>query len=192
VTTQAAVRRMVERFDRGIEAVLRWDEETLWAISEHPWLKRLSRVFVLATYMGDGYLWGALSLGIILFGRSIDRSYLLVGLGISIVNITIFRLFKVLFSRPRPFLVPVSLRSRFVDVYSFPSGHTTISFGVAWVLGGFYQLAWVQVVAYLAAITIGVSRIFMKEHYPLDVICGAVLGSLIAAYLMPIFAGVLL
>jgi len=29
--------------------------------------------------------------------------------------------------------------------------------------------------------------VYLKEHYPLDVICGAILGSFVAAYLVPIF-----
>lgn len=183
--------RLVNRLDLAIEALLRWDVETLRAISEHPLMKRFSLLFVTATYLGDGYLWGGLALGLILLGRPIDRTYVLIGLGISIVNIAIFRLFKLLFGRPRPTFVAFSLRSRLIDSYSFPSGHATTSFGIALVIATFYPSLLIQLFAYLVAIAIALSRVYMKEHYPLDVICGALLGSVTTVYLLPVFESLL-
>lgn len=173
--------------DLAIETLLRWDERMLESISENPRLQPLSGLFVVATYLGDGYLWGGLALGLILFGRSIDRTNVLLGLGIMIVSIAIFRLFKLLFARPRPLLVTSQLRSRFIDTYSFPSGHATTSFAIAWVIAVCYPYLAVQAVVYAAAIMISLSRVYMREHYPLDVICGALLGTLTAAYLLPLF-----
>ena len=184
--------RLVSRFDLVIETFLRWDADTMLAISENPALKRVSGMLVAATYLGDGYLWGGLALGLILFGGPIDRTYVLIGLGITIVSITLFRLFKILFNRPRPLLVVFGLRSRLIDSHSFPSGHATIAFGLAWVIAICYPHLLVQLAAYLGAITIGVSRVYLKEHYPLDVISGALLGSFTAAYLFPVFARLLL
>jgi len=180
--------RVMRRTDLLIEAVFRWDRETLQAISEHPLLKKLSLFFLVATYLGDGYLWGGLALGLILFGRPIDRIYILIGLAVSVVNIAVFRMFKLVFARERPVLVINSLRSRMIDSYSFPSGHSTVSFGLAWVITSFYPHLPIQLAAYFVAITIGISRIYLKEHYPLDVICGALLGSFVAAYLVPVFS----
>jgi len=183
-----ALSRILRRIDLLIEDLFLWDKETLQAISEHPLLKKLSRVFLVATYLGDGYLWGGLALGLILFGRPIDRTYVLIGLAVSIVNIAVFRMFKLVFARERPIFVTTSLRSRMIDSYSFPSGHSTVSFGIAWVITSFYLSLPIQLAAYFVAITIGLSRIYLKEHYPLDVICGALLGSFVAAYLVPIFS----
>lgn len=179
--------RLVSRVDLVIETLLRWDMETLAAISEHPALRRLSGFFVVATYLGDGYLWGGLALGLILFGSPVDRTYVLIGLGITIVNITLFRLFKLLFSRPRPLLVAFGLRSRLIDSHSFPSGHATIAFGLVWVIAACYPNLLIQFISYLGAIVIALSRVYLKEHYPLDVICGALLGSVTAIYLFPLF-----
>ena len=184
--------RLVNRVDFAIETLLRWDTETLQAISEHPLLQRISLVLVTATYLGDGYLWGGLALGLILFGRPIDRTYVVIGLGTLIVNIAVFRLFKLLFGRSRPTFIIYGLRSRLIDSYSFPSGHATTSFGLAWVIASFYPHLVIQPVVYLVAITIALSRVYMKEHYPLDVICGALLGSVVTAYLLPLFERILL
>jgi len=179
--------RVANRWDGVINGLLRWDVEALYAVSENTRLRCVARLLVGATYLGDGYLWGVLALGLILFGEPVDRSYVLIGGGISIINIAIFRLFKLLFARPRPVFVTFGLRSRFMDRYSFPSGHATTSFGIALVISHCYPLLAVQVVIYLAAGTIALSRVYMKEHYPLDVICGALLGICTSASLLPVF-----
>jgi len=177
--------RVVSRLDLWIERVFRWDEETLVAISEHPALKRVSWLFVAATHLGDGYLWGGLALGLILFGSPLDRSYVLMALAISIINIALFRVCKLVFERPRPTPIVGGLRSRLMDAYSFPSGHATTAFGIVWVVAVHYPHLIYQLPAYFVAMTIGVSRVFLKEHYPLDVISGALLGSFVAAYTLP-------
>lgn len=180
--------RVMSRVDQSIEALLRWDENMLESISDHPGLKSVSTMLVTATYMGDGYLWGGLALGLILFGGAVDRAYVLIGLGVLIASIAIFRMFKLLFARPRPILGVSPLRSKFLDSYSFPSGHATTSFALAWVISACYPHPIVQVSVYLVAITISVSRIYMKEHYPLDVMCGALLGTFTALYLFPLLS----
>ena len=178
--------RAIGKVDALIDSLLRWDEHMLEAISENHALEGMSTILIAATYMGDGYLWGGLGLGLILFGRPIDRLYVILGVGVMIASIAIFRMFKVLFARPRPILVVSPLRSRFLDSYSFPSGHATTSFALAWVVSVCYPHTWVQIAIYLAAIAISFSRVYMREHYPLDVICGALLGTAIAVYLLPL------
>jgi undecaprenyl-diphosphatase len=172
--------------DRGSESLHRWDQETLQAISESPFLTRLAPLFLAATYLGDGYLWGGLALGLIFFGRPIDHAYVLSAVAISAVNIVVFRVFKLLFRRERPTLVFFTLRSRLIDSHSFPSGHATTTFGLVWIIVDAYPYLAVQLGAYLVAILIGLSRIYLKEHYPLDVIGGALLGSAISACLLPL------
>lgn len=184
--------RLVSRLDRIVDALIRWDEETLRAISEHQILKPLSTLFITATYLGDGYLWGMIALGLIMFGGPTDRAYVLIGLSVMIVNIAIFRMFKLLFARPRPLLAPTTCRSRFIDTYAFPSGHATTSFAIAWVIFTYYPHPLIQFSVYLAATTIAISRVYVKEHYPLDIVFGAILGSLTSIYLLPLFERLLL
>ncbi len=62
---------------------------------------------------------------------------------------------------------------------SFPSGHAATAFGFATV-AHFYRFRCPKLI-WAAAILIGVSRIHLGHHYPLDVAAGAVLGSSIAA-----------
>jgi undecaprenyl-diphosphatase len=65
---------------------------------------------------------------------------------------------------------------------SFPSGHTTIAFAAATVLS-YYRPRWTPAF-FLLAVAIGFSRVYVGVHYPLDVIAGAVLGTLIALLML--------
>jgi len=62
------------------------------------------------------------------------------------------------------------------DFHSFPSGHTTTSFALAFVLSGFYPRF--APIFFGAAVLIGAGRIMGESHFPGDVMGGAVIGIL--------------
>ncbi len=65
-----------------------------------------------------------------------------------------------------------------LDLVSFPSGHTLTAFGVATLLiVGLPLRGWGLAGALALASLIGLSRIAVGVHWPLDVLGGAVLGS---------------
>jgi len=169
--------------------VLRWDEKCLETFSTHRLLRPLSPVMVAATYAGDGYLWGLVALFILVFGSRADDKFVLIGLSITIINMLLFRLLKVVFKRARPFYVAPAhdLRYRFLDSYSFPSGHATTSFGIAFILSHYYPFFPVPILVYGVSSLIAISRIYVAEHYPSDVISGALLGTISAQLFLPIF-----
>ena len=89
-----------------------------------------------------------------------------------------------LVDRPRPFVAHPGLIHLFAPHAadaSFPSDHTTASFAIATAIllrnrlwGG---------VALAAAALLGLSRVVIGVHYPLDVLAGAALGSAVALLL---------
>jgi undecaprenyl-diphosphatase len=112
-----------------------------------------------------------------------------IGFAVTVANIVIFRFIKTLTGRIRPENTDVKeerMRTR-IDGYSFPSGHATTSFGLAWVVFNCYPHVAVQTSVYVVAATIAFSRVVVREHYPLDVLGGAILGSAVAALLFPLF-----
>jgi len=64
-------------------------------------------------------------------------------------------------------------------LYGFVSSHATNSFDVALLSLLFIKRRWFSVFIVVWALVVGYSRIYLGVHYPGDVICGSVLGSLI-------------
>ena len=59
---------------------------------------------------------------------------------------------------------------------SFPSGHTSIAFSMATVLG--YQYPKWRIPLYIGAGLVGLSRIYLGRHYASDVLMGAAVGTI--------------
>jgi undecaprenyl-diphosphatase len=81
---------------------------------------------------------------------------------------------KFLVARPRPVLEMGAIILTNPGSYSFPSTHTTLAFAMAYILSREEPKArpWF----YTLAVLISFSRIYLGVHYPIDVLCGAVLG----------------
>jgi undecaprenyl-diphosphatase len=74
------------------------------------------------------------------------------------------------FVEPEP-LVPTP------NSHSFPSGHSTTAFAAATVLGGYFPRY--RPAFYVLAALIAWSRVVVGVHYPLDVLGGALLGTVL-------------
>ncbi len=185
-------KRVLTRLDEFAIWLVNKDELGLEVVSESWMTQKFSRYLIAATYFGDGYLWGLAGLVLILFGGQKGHNYVLIGLSISIINIAIFRLVKTIMERPRPVtLSSRPLKYRMIDDFAFPSGHATVAFGIAYLIASAYPgFWWAWGGAYAASLVISISRIFVREHYPSDVIGGAIIGTLISALLLPLFQGV--
>lgn len=92
--------------------------------------------------------------------------------------------FKHLFARPRPCQVLAEVHTFWPcpRSFSFPSNHAANIFGAAFFLSWIYR-PWSPLLIALAAL-VGYSRVYVGEHYPLDVLGGAVLGALGAGSLL--------
>ncbi|HJQ20586.1 MAG TPA: phosphatase PAP2 family protein [Gemmatimonadaceae bacterium] len=104
------------------------------------------------------------------------------------VATAIFSVVKLLYARPRPVLagrIPL-------HTYSFPSGHSTASAAVWCTLSyvtyreGLESKAQAVAVAILVPLLVGLSRLYLSEHWATDVLGGWSLGLLVS-----VIAGVL-
>lgn len=85
---------------------------------------------------------------------------------------------KITVDRPRPYQTYDDINANtFIDGESFPSGHTTIAFATATSLALEYKKWYITVPAYAWAAGVGYSRMYLGQHYPSDVIAGAVVGT---------------
>jgi undecaprenyl-diphosphatase len=64
-------------------------------------------------------------------------------------------------------------------LYSFVSSHAANSFNVALLSLMFIKRKWYTAAILIWAAIVGYSRIYLGVHYPGDVLCGSILGSLI-------------
>jgi len=180
------IRRAGHALDRFADWVWDWDEELMEAVSGARVVGRLDAVWRAATYVGYGYLWAALALALILFGTKADHAAVLVGLGIIIVAVFLSQSLKSVARRPRPTFHRRGFHHQFLTSASFPSNHTAAAFAMAYLVVRLYPW-WPNVlVIYTTAAAIGLSRVYLREHYPLDVLGGAVLGTAVSHGLLPL------
>lgn len=88
-------------------------------------------------------------------------------------------LLKNIIARQRPCWIngAVELLIAVPKDYSFPSGHTMASFAAAAVI--MHANRKFGIAAYISAVLIAFSRLYLYVHFPTDVIAGAVIGTLI-------------
>lgn len=152
--------------------MLRWDRhlETWLAGHRVSWL---DPVFRWLTYAGGGgYVWLALAAAFALVWR---RPGILVRVAVADgVAQGVTTLLKLAIPRHRPRVHTLVAEPH---THSFPSGHAASSFACAVVLGAAAP-RW-RVPLYALAALIAFSRVYVGVHFPLDVLAGAVLGSLL-------------
>ena len=87
-------------------------------------------------------------------------------------------LLKPMIQRTRPWLMVEGLKNLVVpgDAHSFPSGHTCAAFAAAWTWRKQLPYRWMGRVALVAAVLMGLSRLYLGVHFPTDVLAGAVVG----------------
>ncbi len=88
-------------------------------------------------------------------------------------------LLKPLVARPRPCTLNGALQLLMAapSDYSFPSGHAAASFAAVGALRASKSRLWIP--AFVLAVVICFSRLYLYHHWPSDVLAGAVLGTVL-------------
>jgi undecaprenyl-diphosphatase len=162
-------------------------KETLSA-PDHGLMRRLNRWraprwirmwMLFATRAGDGWLWGAIGIALLLSGdpqrfHAVEAGVLAVGAGI-----LIFHRIKRAVGRVRPRDIEPHCWACIVtrDRFSFPSGHSTTAFAVAVSIGSFYPEV-LPLLLVLAA-NVAISRVIVGMHFLSDVLVGSAMGMLL-------------
>ncbi len=139
---------------------------------------RWIRAYALsATRVGDGWLWYAMGLAILLFGG--DSRFAALGAAgtAAVLSILLFIVLKRFTGRRRPCQIEPHCWATLLppDQFSFPSGHTMTAFAVAVALSLFYPSLAIGLL--FCALSIALSRILLGMHFLSDVVAGALIGT---------------
>lgn len=136
------------------------------------------------TYLGDGILLGVVALYFL--STHLFRFYfMLLAIALQTVFVHIFK--QWLYAgepRPKVFFQEIADQLNFVEGVtvrgydSFPSGHTASAFTLAFVLIWVSRNLYWRITFLVTAILVGVSRIYLLQHFARDVFFGSAFGIL--------------
>ncbi len=109
----------------------------------------------------------------------IDKKKGFISCFILITASSLMSIIKAIVRFPRPWLVIPELNTQRIETatgYSFPSGHTTNSSSTFASLAFAFRKKWFSVLCAIIIAFVGISRCFLCCHWPLDVLCGWILG----------------
>lgn len=114
-------------------------------------------------------------------------TFSLVALSVILARGILTELIRFIYYRARPFLVlPINPLIAVDNSAGFPSGHAAVFFALAAAV--FYLNRKWGIVLLISAAVMGLARVFVGVHWPLDILGGAVVGLLsavIAHQIMP-------
>lgn len=148
--------------------------------------RALDPVMLAITGLGTGAAQVALSLALVTIGWYKDRLNIrqagYAGMAACAFSCIVIAIFKSIWSRPRPMLALFDVRvvGGPLFVNSFPSGHTVTAWAVAVACGAFVPR--LKYVLLPLAALVGVSRVYVGAHFPLDVVFGALSGAVVGAW----------
>lgn len=143
--------------------------------------------FKYITYLGDGVT--ALLIALIFLILRLDYG-LISAIGFTLSAVTTQILKRFVFEEvQRPFLVfkeEINMGKWHLiegvemhQLYSFPSGHTTIIFSICIFLSLISYKKIYHYVFFIMALLVGFSRIYLSQHFLMDVFIGSLVGTII-------------
>ena len=136
-------------------------------------------VTLLASFLVWGMFLGLFVLWIV-DGRA-KRAFALHGFFASLISWVVAEMVKTLFPVARPFTANGEAPMTFTVPglnSSFPSTHTAVAFSLGITI--WLHNRKIGILFLLMAFLVGLGRVLANVHYPLDVLAGAILGSVVA------------
>jgi undecaprenyl-diphosphatase len=131
---------------------------------------------ICATRGGDGWLWYAMGLIVLLFGGA--SRFVAVGASTlaACIGTVVFLSLKRIAKRRRPCAIEAHCWASILppDQFSFPSGHSITAFAVAVPLSLAYPALLLGLL--FCATSVALSRILLGMHFLSDVVIGSLLG----------------
>jgi membrane-associated phospholipid phosphatase len=158
--------------------IIKTDNKLLMDIinSRVPWL---NPVMIFMTEYGREAVWPIFIIMLAIFGGRDGRKSALIVSIVIIALIPISVVAKDLVARDRPTITSFQYLLQTDNEYSFPSGHATIVAGgsaTTFALFRGNRKTLISIALTLEAALVCASRVYLGQHYPLDVIGGIILG----------------
>lgn len=170
----------MRKFAATLALLQHWDERICLSFNRAIHIRALLQLFRAVSWLGDGIVWYALMLAMLLADSAHALAPVLQMALAGAVCTVVYKLLKRGTLRPRPFRVHqhIAAGAQPLDQFSFPSGHTLHAVAFTLIACTYYPpLALVTVPFTLLT---AVSRMVLGLHYPSDVLAGGALGALIA------------
>ncbi len=159
--------------------LLNYAKETGFVLLNSYHTSNLDKIFLLFTILGNGWCMVVVAAICFLFNRKrlallVISSFLLSGL--------LAQVLKYFLPEARPGILleksyPYFIQNVTLHSYSsFPSGHSASAFALAAVLTFYFPYKWLSIPLFAYACLVGYSRIYLGDHFLIDVLSGAVIG----------------
>lgn len=163
-----------------MELLVEWDTRFFFLVNKKMRNSFLNLLMLLITQLGNGFL--TLVLCAVFFYSFYhftgikETEVMVLATAVAIFSTIVVQTAKNFFRRKRPAkdLKDVQVLGPVLRFSSFPSGHTVSAFALAALLADKYPV--LALIFYFTAFLVGVSRIYVGAHYPLDVLAGSLVG----------------
>jgi undecaprenyl-diphosphatase len=159
--------------------VLKWDTLVLASVTGRLSGDSMVRAMRWISRCADGQAYPAILALIVLLQSNRLKIFTACVLSFAF-EVAAYKIIKQSVKRRRPFQQMAGFVNLIVpqDAFSFPSGHTAGAFVVATMVSSCWPVSLIPLI--LWALLVGFSRIYLRVHYPTDVVAGACLGILSA------------
>ncbi|MEQ6388164.1 phosphatase PAP2 family protein [Bacillaceae bacterium S4-13-58] len=162
---------------KGVKGLYHYDCFVFLYLNQYFDYRFIKWYFSKITHLGGAVVTITGSLLLILLGDTTLRACgLASALALTVSHIPV-HILKKIYPRHRPYIVVLNTKviEKPLKDYSFPSGHTTAIFSVIIPLIMYTNF---DILLFILAFSVGLSRIVLGLHYPSDVLVGSILGML--------------
>jgi len=157
----------------------------VWLAGERSYT--LNRIFLILTAFGEEGVFILMVILMVVFKSWLEGLYFAVS---GLASLILSFVLKHLFRQPRPFRYLEELgrgsELGYIDQYDFhtaltsmPSGHTIGAFAFFYLVAVFHRKPLWDLIAFLLAAGVGISRIYLGQHFAGDIAAGASIGVVI-------------